>query len=100
MLTKEKILREIEEQSERIKGYGVRRIGLFGSYVRREQGSQSDVDILVEFERGRKTFDNYMELKFLLEELLGCRVDLVISEAVKPDLKPYILGSVTYAAGI
>lgn len=97
MLTKEGILAKIEENREGIRGYGVERIGVFGSYVRGEQRDGSDVDILVEFERGKKTFDNYMDLKFFLEDLLSCGVDLVISEAIKPRLKPYILGSVAYA---
>ncbi len=64
MLTSEVILKKIRENMDVIRGYGVKRIGLFGSYVRGEQGLESDVDILVEFESGMKTFDNYMGLKF------------------------------------
>lgn len=100
MLTAEEILRKIEENKERIRRFGVRRIGLFGSYIRGEQKPGSDIDILVEFEKEKKTFDNYMELKFFLEELFKCNVDLVIFESIKPDLKPYILRSVRYATGL
>jgi len=82
-----------------IRGYGVKRIGIFGSYVKSKQRMDSDVDILVEFEKGKKTFNNYMELKFFLEGLLKNKVDLVISESIKPELRPYILKSVRYAAG-
>lgn len=85
---------------KRIRGYGVRRIGLFGSYNRGEQNENSDVDILVEFEENRKTFDNYMDLKFFLEDLFGFPVDLVMEGTIKPDLLPHIMGSVKYAAGI
>lgn len=85
---------------EKIRGYGVRRIGLFGSYSRGEQTETSDVDILVEFEDDEKTFDNYMDLKFFLEDLFGLKVDLVMEGTIKPDLLPYILGSVKYAAGV
>lgn len=85
---------------EKIRGYGVRRIGLFGSYSRGEQTETSDMDILVEFEDDEKTFDNYMDLKFFLEDLFGLKVDLVMEGTIKPDLLPYILGSVKYAAGI
>jgi len=99
-LTSKIIMSMIQENMQKISGYGVRRIGLFGSYLREANHSKSDVDILVEFEVGRKTFDNYMELKFFLEDLFMRPVDLVISEAVKSDLKPSIFGSVTYAAGI
>ncbi|MFQ5887506.1 MAG: nucleotidyltransferase family protein [Candidatus Hydrothermarchaeales archaeon] len=100
MQTTEAILKEIKENLEKIRKYGVKRIGLFGSYVRDEQNAVSDIDILVDFEKGKKTFDNYMELKFFLEELFKCKVDLVISEAIKPDLKSYILGSVKYATRV
>jgi len=44
--------------------YGVRRIGFFGSLVRNKQMETSDIDVLVEFEKGAKTFGNYMNLKF------------------------------------
>ncbi|MCD6165709.1 nucleotidyltransferase [candidate division KSB1 bacterium] len=100
MLTSEEILRKIEKNMDKIKKYGVKRIGLFGSYIRNEQKRESDIDILVEFKKDKKTFDSYMELKFFLEDLFECKVDLVVVEAIKPDLKPYILESVKYAAGV
>lgn len=91
MLTADEILKKIEKNKEKIKKFGVKRIGLFGSYIRDEQKIKSDIDILVEFERGKKTFDNYMDLKFFLEDLFKCKVDLVIADALKTDLKPIIL---------
>lgn len=66
--------------------------------IKNEQKPTNDIDILVEFEKGKVTFDNYMDLKFFLEDLFKCKVDLVMHDALKPDLKPYILGSVKYAA--
>jgi predicted nucleotidyltransferase len=98
MLTDKTILTDIEENIDTIKKYGIKKIGLFGSYIRGEQKPTSDIDILVEFEKGRTSFDNYMDLKFFLEDLFKCKVDLVMKESIKPDLKPYILGSVKYAA--
>ncbi|MCD6277323.1 nucleotidyltransferase family protein [candidate division WOR-3 bacterium] len=100
MLNSDEILKKIEESKDKIKKFGVRRIGLFGSYIRSEQKKESDIDVLVEFKKGKKTFDNYMELKFFLEDLFNCKVDLVILESIKPDLKPHILKSVKYAAGL
>ena len=100
MLTHKTILTKLEENKATIKKYGVKRIGLFGSYIRKEQKPTSDIDILVEFEKGKITFDNYMDLKFFLEDLFKCKVDLVMKEAIKPDLKPYIIGSVKYVAGV
>jgi len=97
VLTKEEIHKKLLENEGRIRGYGVKRIGLFGSYVRNEQKRKSDVDILVEFEKEKITFDNYMYLKFFLEDLFGCKVDLVILDDLKRQLKPYILREVEYA---
>ena len=100
MIVKEEIIKKLEENRERIKGYGVRRIGLFGSYARGEERQKSDIDILVEFEKGKKTFDNYMGLVLFLEDLLGLKVDLVIRENIKTLLKPHILKGVEYAKGL
>jgi len=96
-LTKQEILQKLEENGTQIKEFHVKRIGLFGSYIRNEQQRTSDVDILVEFEDGMKTFDRYMELNFFLEELLDCKVDLVLYEALKPRIKPHIMREVEYA---
>ena len=100
MLTSEKIVRKLEENREKIEHFGVKKIGLFGSYIKNKQKTGSDIDILVEFNKGKKTFNNYMDLKFFLENLFDSGIDLVVIEALKPELKPYILGSVRYASGI
>lgn len=85
----------LDHQSQ-IKALGVRRLGLFGSFVRGEQDSQSDVDLLVEFEPGRKTFDNFMNLCFLLEDLFRRRVEPVTPESLSPYIKPNILEQAEY----
>lgn len=100
MLTSDRIIKLINENHQEIKKFGVKRIGLFGSYVTNKQKPESDIDFLVEFKRGEKTFDNYMDLKFYLEELFSCNVDLVVREALKIELKPNILKSVKYATGL
>ena len=99
MLTSEAIMKTLNRHRKEIQQYGVRRIGLFGSYRTNNQNQKSDIDILVEFKRGKKTFDNYMELKFFLEQIFGRPVDLVVKEAVKLELKTSILKSVRYATG-
>lgn len=75
--------------------FTVVRIGVFGSFVREEEYPESDVDILVEL--AEPTFDHYMDLKFMLEDLLQRPVDLVIADTVKPRLKPIIEQEVVYA---
>jgi len=79
------------------KKYGVKKIGIFGSFARGEGREDSDIDILVIFEEGAKTFDNFMELKFFLEDLFNRKIDLVTFEALRPQLKEDILREVTYA---
>jgi len=97
-MTPHEILHKLEENRETIRGFGVRRLGIFGSYARGEQTEASDMDFLVEFEK--KTFDNYMDLKFFLEGLFGRSVDLVIAEAVKPRLRTPIFEETVYAQGL
>ena len=97
-------MKTIGEVKKLLKGYkellnvkfGVKEIGIFGSYARSEQEEQSNIDILVEFKNGYKTFDNYMDLKDFLEDLLGIDVDLVVKTALKPRLKEVILQEVVY----
>jgi len=99
MLPSDKIIKLLNENHQEIKKFGVKRIGLFGSYATNKQKPESDIDVLVEFNKGKKTFDNYMDLKFFLEDLFECNVDLVFREALKIELKSNILKSVKYAAG-
>lgn len=77
--------------------FGVRAIGIFGSFARGEARKGSDVDVLVDFEEGKKTFDHFMDLKFFLEDLFGRKVDLVTMAALRPQLKEEIIKEVTYA---
>jgi hypothetical protein len=94
--TKQMTLALIAEHEETIKTFGVKRLGLFGSFARQEQDPESDVDLLVEFEQGEKTFDNFMELAFFLEDLLGRRVELVTLESLSPYIGPKIIDEVEY----
>lgn len=95
--TRAMILGWLRQHAEDLRrAYGVRRIGLFGSFVRDEPAAESDIDILVEFDA--PTFDRYMDLKFLLEEQLGRDVDLVIASTLKPRIRPHVEAEVIYAA--
>ena len=96
--TKGQLLAIMKERQEEIKRFGVRQCGLFGSFVRQQHTEESDIDILVEFEPGQKTFDNFMQLAFFLEEILGGKVDLVTVESLSPYIGPHILKEVEYAS--
>lgn len=91
------VIKTIKKNRSVIERYGVKKIGVFGSFVRSRQKKGSDIDILVEFRRGEKTFDNYMDLKFFLRKLLGRKIDLVIKESLKDRIKPYIEKELKYA---
>lgn len=94
--TRDEIARILRAYQEQVRALGVRRLGLFGSFVREEARPESDVDFWVEFEPGRKTFDNFMGLAFLLEELLQRPVELVTPESVSPYIRPYIESELEY----
>ena len=91
---KELIFRRILDEKKQLAFYGVKNIGLFGSFVRGEQTPLSDIDILVEFMPEKHTFDNFMEVAFLLEDLLGRKVELITPEALSPHIGPHILREV------
>ena len=86
-------------QNKRIlsKKFGVKKTGIFGSFVRGEERQGSDIDILVEFEGGSETFKNYMHFKFFLEDAFSRKVDLVIIDDIKPVIKEGILREAVYA---
>lgn len=95
-----KILSEIKDiltrnKAELKKDYGVKEIGVFGSYTRNQQRKKSDIDILVKFERPIGLF-KFLELEAHLSDLLGAKVDLVTKEALKPYIGERILKEVVY----
>jgi hypothetical protein len=96
--TKTDLLALIAGHQQQLKRFGVKRLGVFGSFARSEQQDASDVDVLVEFEPGHKTFDNFMHLAFYLEDLFERKVDLLTPESLSPHLGPHILREVEYAA--
>lgn len=95
---KQDIFRILLSNQARLKSLGVSRLGLFGSFARGEQNPDSDIDLLVEFAPGEKTFDAFMQLSFLLEEILEHPVELVTVESLSPYIGPHILKEVEFAA--
>ena len=95
--TKEDVFTLLRQNGEQLRRFGVGQISVFGSFARGEPNDASDVDILVEFEAGRKTFDNFMSLAFFLEDLFGRKVDLLTPESLSPHIGPHILREAEYA---
>ena len=88
-MTREKVLQILAANQAELKRFGAKSIAIFGSVARDEAQPQSDLDVLVKFD-GPATFDRYMDLKFFLEKLLACPVDLVTHKALKPRLRPQV----------
>lgn len=89
--TKNDILARLQGIEPQLRVLGVRRIALFGSFVRGRQSADSDVDLLLEFQPGEKSFDHFMAISFLLEDTLQRHVELVTIESLSPYLGPHIL---------
>lgn len=79
--------------------YGVKRIGIFGSFARGEQTRKSDVDVLVEFLPGEETFQNFIRLSDFLEALFKRNVDLLTEPSLSDLLRPYIEKDVIWIEG-
>ncbi|MXV73261.1 nucleotidyltransferase family protein [Candidatus Poribacteria bacterium] len=94
ILSKASIKRTLVDNRKTLRKYGVKRIGLFGSYVRGTATAASDIDFLVELER--LTFRDYMGLALFLEDLFEKDVDLLTPTSIKPGYKPYIEKEVEY----
>lgn len=88
------VIERLRDASQDIAALGVIGIGLFGSFVTGKQNAESDVDLLVEFAPEQHSFDNFMDLSFLLEDLLGRKVELVTPESLSPHIGPHILKEV------
>ncbi|MBI3399661.1 MAG: nucleotidyltransferase family protein [Deltaproteobacteria bacterium] len=80
-LTDKIIIQTLKKRIGTLKRYGVKRIGLFGSFVRGEQRENSDIDFIVEFET--PNFDNFMDLAFYLEDLFGRKVEILTPEGIR-----------------
>ena len=88
----------IESRISDIRALGARRIGIFGSCARGQAHEDSDVDVYVEFEDEKRTYDNFFALHELLESALGRRVDLVTDKALTETKARLILPTVRYAS--
>jgi hypothetical protein len=95
-MTPPDVLETLLAHREEIRALGARRLGLFGSVARGEATAASDVDLLVDLDS--RTFDRYMDLKLYLEDLLGRRVDLVLADRIKSELRDRILAETIDAA--
>lgn len=98
MKTRTDIISVLEKHRDEIRAFGVRELGIFGSFAREEQTEKSDVDVLVDLER--ETFRDYMGLLNFLESLFLRKVDLVMKDTIKPIIRDRILQETQYVSGL
>ena len=97
MMTKQNILQKLKTNKAKLSKLGIRQVGLFGSYIRNEQNETSDIDLLVDFEPEKETFDNYMKVYDLVESLFkNQKVKLVTKNGLSQYIGPKILSEVQY----
>ncbi len=95
-LNKEIIYVQLQKHKATLEKYGVKKIGLFGSFVRNEATDKSDIDFLVDFKKEKKTFKNFMDLAFFLEDIFERKVEIVTPQSLSPYIGPHILKTVEY----
>lgn len=97
MLSKKQIKDEISSNGLLMRQHGISKIGLFGSYSRQEQKKESDIDILIDFQQDKETFDNFMAVCDLLDNIFkGYKVEVVTTGGLSPYIGPHILNDVEY----
>ena len=96
-MTKENIISVLETHKSEFIKFGVRDVGLFGSYLRNEQSDNSDIDLLIDFEPSKESFDNYMAVYDLLEKTFpNQKVEVITKNGLSPHIGPKILKDVMY----
>jgi predicted nucleotidyltransferase len=76
--------------------FGVTRMGVFGSFAQSGQTIESDIDLVVEFEKSRKNIHTFLQLRRLLENELSRKVDLGFEHSLKPIVRESIKGKIVY----
>ena len=96
-MKKQTILKKLSALKTNLVQYGVSQLGLFGSSVRNEQTSSSDIDILIDFHPEKETFQNYMAVCEMLENLFKRqKLDIVTVKGLSPYIGQQILNEVEY----
>ena len=85
------LIQLLNQNQAKIKSFGVNRLDLFGSFQTDSTTIDSDIDFIVEFKKEKKTYDNFIELAFFLEELSGRKVELITPQSLSKYIGPHIL---------
>ena len=94
--SKQDVYTLLKENKSQLQQFGVIKLGLFGSFITNNQSNSSDIDLLVEFAKNKKTFRNFINTAYFTEKLLGRSVDLVTPESLSPHIGPHIMREIQY----
>jgi predicted nucleotidyltransferase len=97
MLTKDNILNALRTNKRKLRKFGIRDVGLFGSHINNEQSSESDIDLLIDFEPEKENFDNFMAVYDLFNHIFkNEKIEVVTKNGLSPYIGPKILDEVQY----
>ena len=88
----------LKANSQKLRSYGVANLSIFGSFIKDKPTADSDVDLLVDFDPNQKSYDNFMDLSFFLEDLLGRKVEVVTPQSLSKYIGPHILREAEHVA--
>lgn len=95
---KQSLIKRLKNNGNKLKSFGVAKLSIFGSFVSGKPAIESDIDFLIEFVPEKKTYDNFIDLSFYLEDLLGRKVEIVTPQSLSKHIGPHILRDAEYVA--
>lgn len=95
---KQALISLLKANSQRLKSYGVSNLSIFGSFTTGKINDDSDVDLLIDFDPNEKSYDNFMDLSFFLEDLLGRKVEVVTPNSLSKHIGLHILKQAEHVA--
>ena len=94
---KQQAFERIAAHQSALRQFGAARLGMFGSFVRGEQTDESDIDFVIEFQDGKKTFRNFINMVYYLEKVMGREVELLTWEGMASFVKREAEKQIEYA---
>jgi len=95
-MNRDEVIDILKMKQKEIESLGVYNIGLFGSFARQENKPESDIDLIIDLDASRKSFDNFMNISMLLEDILNKKVDLLTRESIDTDFYNSIKNDIVY----
>ncbi|MCZ4221899.1 nucleotidyltransferase family protein [Pedobacter rhodius] len=95
---KDTLITLLKANSQELKSYGVLNLSIFGSFITGKLNAKSDVDLLIDFDPGKKSFDNFMDLSFFVEDLLGRKVEVITPQSLSKYIGSHILKQAEHVA--